>query len=243
MARTFLTAEWRKLIMAQYEVDPAILAPWLPPGLELDLYTAGDTPRCYVSLVAFHFDRVRVKGISIPYHNSFEEVNLRFYVARTMPDGIRRRGVVFIREFVPHGAITLIANLLYEEPYVTVPMGHSIHAMPHGLFVSYRWGHPSNWQRLTVEALPNARLIEPGSEEEFITEHYWGYTKRSRGRTSEYGVQHPRWTVYPLNSFGVEVDFAEFFGPAFAPLNHQEPASVLLAEGSEVTVSTGTRLP
>jgi uncharacterized protein YqjF (DUF2071 family) len=242
MAHTFLTAEWRKLIMAQYQVDPAILAPWLPSGLELDLYTAGATARCFVSLVAFHFDRIRVKGIAIPYHSSFEEVNLRFYVARTAPDGTRRRGVVFIREFVPHGAIALIANLLYEEPYATVPMSHSIHSTKGSLFVSYRWGHPSNWQRLTVEALPDPRLIGQGSLEEFITEHYWGYTKRSRGPTSEYAVQHPRWVIYPLHKFGIEVDFAEFFGPAFAPLNQQEPASVLLAEGSAVTVSSSARL-
>jgi hypothetical protein len=238
MPRTFLTAEWRKLIMAQYEVVPATLAPWLPAGTELDLYQG----RCYVSLVGFLFDQVRVFGLRVPFHTSFQEVNLRFYVTRAMPDGTRRRGVVFIREFVPHPAITLVANSFYEEPYVTVPMGHSIHDTPGSLFVSYRWGHPNNWQRVTVETLPDQRLIEPGSEEEFITEHFWGYTKRSRGGTSEYQVQHPRWNVYHLNKFEIEVDFAEFYGPAFAPLNQQQPASIFLAEGSEVTVLTGIRI-
>ena len=119
---TFLTAHWRNLIMAQYEVAPATLAPWVPSGVELDLYQG----RCYVSLVGFLFDRVRVLGLPIPFHTRFEEVNLRFYVARTAPDGTRRRGVVFIREFVPRAAITLIANSLYEEPYATLPMRHSI---------------------------------------------------------------------------------------------------------------------
>jgi hypothetical protein len=28
--KTFLQAEWRKLAMANYEVDPKILAPYLP---------------------------------------------------------------------------------------------------------------------------------------------------------------------------------------------------------------------
>ena len=243
MSRAFLTAEWRKLIMAQYQVDPAVLAPWLPPGLELDLYTAGGTARCYVSLVGFLFDRVRVGGFAIPFHTRFEEVNLRFYVARTASDGTRSRGVVFIREFVPRAIITLVATLLYEEPYVTVDMGHSIHSTPHALFVSYHWGHPKSWQRITVEALSDAQPIEPGSEQEFITEHYWGYTKRSSGPTSEYGVQHPRWKVYPVQNFEIAVDFDALYGQAFAFLNGQQPASVLLAEGSAVTVSTGTRLP
>jgi uncharacterized protein YqjF (DUF2071 family) len=235
---TFLTAEWRKLIMAQYEVDPAALAPCLPPGLELDFYQG----RCYVSLVGFLFDRVRVKGLAIPFHTRFAEVNLRFYVARTEPDGTRKRGVVFIREFVPRAAITLIANSLYEEPYATLPMRHSIVSTPGVLTVSYSWHHEKVWHSLAVEADPTPQPIAAGSEEEFITEHYWGYTKRTRGATSEYGVQHPRWQVYPVRNFGGQADFAALYGPAFANLNSRPPASILLAEGSAVSVSTGTRL-
>lgn len=235
---TFLTAEWRKLIMAQYEVDPAILAPWLPSGIELDFYQG----HCYVSLVGFLFDRVRVKGIPIPFHTSFEEVNLRFYVNRTEPDGTRKRGVVFIREFVPRNAIAFIAHLFYEEPYEAMPMGHSNHTTPDALFVSYRWGDAKNLQRITVEALPDLRSIEPGSEEEFITEHFWGYTKRSDGATYEYGVQHPRWKAYTIRNSALEVDFGALYGPVFADLNNRKPDSILLAEGSAVKVSKGARI-
>jgi len=239
MTRTFLTAEWRKLIMAQYEVDPATLAPWLPPGVELDLFQG----RCYVSLVGFLFDKVRVLGLPIPFHTRFEEVNLRFYVARTETDGTRKRGVVFISELVPRVAITLIANSLYEEPYATLPMRRSIASTPNSLAVSYSWRHHGIWQSVTVEADSTPQPISPSSVEDFITEHYWGYTKRTHGNTSEYGVQHPRWQVYPIQSFTIDADFAALYGPAFAALNNQQPSSVLLAEGSAVSVSTGTRLP
>jgi uncharacterized protein YqjF (DUF2071 family) len=238
MSSAFLTAHWRKLIMAQYEVDPATLAPWLPPGLALDLYQGC----CYVSLVGFLFDRVRVKGLAIPFHTRFEEVNLRFYVVREDEDGTRKRGVVFIREFVPRAAITVIARSLYEEPYATLPMRHRIAASPAALAVSYSWRHKQVWHTLAVEASPAPQPIAPGSEEEFVTEHYWGYTKRTRGNTSEYGVQHPHWQVYPIRSFNIEADFAGLYGPAFASLNRQQPTSVLLAEGSSVSVSGGTRL-
>ena len=243
MSSIFLTASWRKLIMAQYEVGPALLAPWLPRGLELDLYRPADAVRCYVSLVGFLFDRVRVLGCPIPFHTRFEEVNLRFYVTRAEPDGTCKRGVVFIREFVSRPAITLIANLLYEEPYVTLPTRHTIVAAPGRIDVSYAWRHRGAWQSLAVEASDMAQPIAPGSEEEFITEHYWGYTKRSRGQTSEYAVQHPRWVVYPVRSFHIAVDFGALYGAAFEPLNHAAPASVLLAEGSDVSVSTGGRIP
>ncbi len=239
MPTTFLTAEWRKLIMAQYAVAPETLAPWLPRGVELDLFQG----RCYVSLIGFLFDRVRVLGLPIPLHTRFEEVNLRFYVARSEPDGTRKRGVVFIREFVPRAAIALLANSLYEEPYATLPMRRNIAAKPEALSVSYRWRYQGTWHSLAVEADPVLQPIAAGSEEEFITEHYWGYTKRTRGITSEYGVQHPRWQVYPVRNFIIEADFAAIYGPAFLSLNQQAPASVLLAEGSAVSVSTGTRLP
>jgi uncharacterized protein YqjF (DUF2071 family) len=238
MPSTFLTAEWRKLIMAQYEVDPASLASWLPRGLELDLYEG----RCYVSLVGFLFDRVRVRGFAIPFHTRFEEINLRFYVARLEPEGTRKRGVVFIREFVSRSAITLLANLLYEEPYATLPTGHSISLTPDSLSVGYSWRYRGAWQGLSIEASPTPQPIAVGSEEEFVTEHYWGYTKRSRGDTSEYGVLHPRWSIYPIRSVTVDADLAALYGSAFASLNSAAPASVLLAEGSEVSVLAGTRV-
>jgi uncharacterized protein len=235
---TFLTAEWRKLIMAQYAIDPAILTPYLPGGVELDLYQN----TCYVSLVGFLFDRVRLKGIPIPFHTRFEEVNLRFYVRRTEPDGTRKRGVVFIREFVPRAAITLLANALYEEPYTTLPTRYSLTTTPQSLDVQYSWKHRGTWQSLAVAASPTPQPIAAGSEEEFLTEHYWGYTKRRDGSTSEYEVRHPRWQIYPIQQATIVANFAELYGPNFAALNTQQPSSVLLAEGSAVSVHSGTRL-
>ena len=224
--------------MAQYEVEPATLAPWLPEGLELDLYEG----RCYVSLVGFLFDNTRLKGLRIPFHTRFEEINLRFYVRRIDADGTQKRGVVFVREFVHRAAISIIANALYEEPYTTLPTRCGIVRTPEALSVRYDWRHGKVWQSLAVEASPVAQPIAAGSEEEFITEHYWGYTKRRDGRTSAYEVQHPRWEVYPVQSYEIVADFGALYGPAFAGLNGQKLASILLAEGSEVSVHSGVRL-
>jgi hypothetical protein len=241
--RRFLKAEWRKLIMAQYVVDPASLMPWLPRGLELDFYCTGGERRCYVSLVGFLFDRVRVKGLGFPFHTRFEEVNLRFYVRRTEANGNEKRGVVFIREYVPRMAISLMAKWLYEEPYQTLPMAHQIRLDEDALKVAYEWEHKGSRQQLAVVADPRAAAMQAGSEEEFVTEHYWGYTKRSRGAASEYPVEHAKWCVYPVRNFDVKADFAAMYGHAFAALNSAKPTSVLLAEGSEVTVFEGRRLP
>ena len=237
----FLTAEWRKLIMAQYAIDPAILTPYLPGGLELDLHQS----TCFVSVVGFLFDRVRLKGVPIPFHTRFEEVNLRFYVKRPMPDGTHRRGVVFISEIVPKPAITLVARALYGEAYSTARTRHTWTTASNAFDVRYDWRHRGNWQTLSVHASPTPVAIEPHSIEEFITEHYWGYTKRRSHfggptGTGEYGVAHPRWQVYPIHSAHIQADFGSLYGPAFANLTQLEPNHVLLAEGSQIAIRSGS---
>ncbi len=74
----FLTAEWRHLAMLNYEIDPVILRPFVPSGTELDSWNG----KTYVSIVGFLFLKTRVRGLAIPFHQNFEEINLRFYVRR-----------------------------------------------------------------------------------------------------------------------------------------------------------------
>lgn len=233
MAKIFLTAEWRKLAMANYEVQEALLLPYLPSGTLLDLYRG----RCYVSLVGFLFQETRLRGLRVPFHVQFEEVNLRFYVRCG-----DKRGVVFIREIVPRLALRLVANTFYGEKYITARMRHEWKMEPERLSVSYGWHVGGRWQAMQVAALLDAQPVLAGSEEEFITEHYWGYTKLRGGSTSEYEVVHPRWEIYPVESFAIDVDFARVYGARFASLNEMDPYSVLLAEGSEVVVRSGQRV-
>lgn len=238
MARPFLTAEWRKLAIANYAVDPEILKPFVPPNTELDFWD----DQCYVSLVGFMFLETRLKGIKVPFHVNFEEVNLRFYV-KYAENNEWKRGVVFIREIVPKPALALVANTLYGENYVTRRMNHEWSEESDYLSVTYRWREAGKHQIFRVKADKTPVEIAEGSKEEFITEHYWGYTTRSDGkRTDEYGVEHPRWQVYPVKEAQVRVDFGKVYGETFSMLNAVKPASVMLAEGSETLVREGTRI-
>ncbi|SEG59789.1 hypothetical protein SAMN05421819_3687 [Bryocella elongata] len=253
----FLTAEWRKLMMVQYAIDPGILAPYLPHGVELDLFRDSANPaepaRCFVSLVGFLFDRVRVKGIAFPLHTRFPEVNLRFYVKRTetLPSGQieLRRGVVFVNEFVPtrNLAVAVIAKQLYEEPYRALPMRRNISSTAESLDVSYGWRTGRRWHTMFAAADPTPHPIAPASVEEFITEHYWGYTRRTTrkpaGRTSAYQVEHPRWQVYPIHDWKLDLDYARMYGPQWEFLTDTWADNVLLAEGSAVKIYTGSDLP
>jgi len=236
MAKTFLTAEWRKLAMANYAIDKKVLLPYLPHKTELDLWNN----TCYISLVGFRFQNVKLRGFSIPLHTNFEEVNLRFYVRYKSSEGWKR-GVVFISEIVPRRAITFVANTLYDEKYATMPMAYSWTENDDALTVSYKWKKRS-WNELRVTTSINSFVIAEGSEEEFITEHYWGYSKLKNNQTSEYEVMHPRWEVYQTKAYQINVDFENIYGKDFQFLQHETPVSVFLAEGSPVSVKAGIQI-
>ncbi|HVW62111.1 MAG TPA: DUF2071 domain-containing protein [Puia sp.] len=227
----FLTAEWRKLVMANYSVDRTVLQAYLPVHTELDEWK-GQT---YVSLVGFMFRKVKVRGLAVPYHTEFPEVNLRFYVRRKEGNEWKR-GVVFISEIVPKPAITWIANTLFRERYRTLPMRNEDHAKENTLKVGYQWKYKGSWNTLKVDADAQPIALEPGSKEEFITEHFWGYTAIGPACCGEYEVAHPRWNIHPVHSHGIECNFGDLYGQAFAGLKDQTPASVFLAEGSPIKV-------
>jgi len=233
MTTAFLTAEWRKLAMANFEVDPRFLEPYLPQHTELDIWNG----TCYLSLVGFMFLNTRVKGFSIPFHSNFEEVNLRFYVRRK-DQNEWKRGVVFIREIVPRYGLSLVARIFYNEPYVTMPMDHQWTTDPRLLTVQYRW-KKKRWNSFKVNADFTPVDFADDSEEAFITEHFWGYTKISQSRVAEYGVEHPRWKVYPVKDYSTDVDYADVYGKKFDFLAREKPLSVFLAEGSEIIVRSG----
>jgi hypothetical protein len=228
--------------MLNFEVDPAVVRPLVPAGTELDDWRG----RTFVSLVGFRFLNTRVRGLPIPFHRDFEEVNLRFYVRRKTAEGWRR-AVVFIKELVPRIAVALIARVVYGENYVAVPMSHHIdvaNGSPEAVrHVAYRWRFAGRDHEIRVTARGEAREVAAGSEAEFITEHYWGYVGRSHGSTLEYRVDHPRWRTWTAHEARLECDVARLYGARFVDSLTGSPTSAFLADGSHVTVFKGTRLP
>jgi uncharacterized protein YqjF (DUF2071 family) len=233
--RVFLTADWKQLLMLNYSVDPALLLPFLPAGTEIDNFEG----RTYVSLVGFQFNNTRVAGLAIPFHRSFEEVNLRFYVRRS-----EKRGVVFMRELVPKIAIAATARLFYGEKYSRVPMAHRIYMKPGTTAgeAEYSWGSGPRQCAMRLETTGENYIPSEGSLSQFITEHYWGYAAQSDGGCVEYEVQHPRWSVSDSKQANFSGDGAHFYGPAFGKVLMRPPDSAFLAEGSAVTVFRGTRI-
>jgi len=237
--QVFLSAEWRDLVMLNYEVDGRLLNDYVPAGTVLDSY-AGKT---YVSLVGFQFRRTRLFGsLPIPFHADFEEVNLRFYVRRKHGKD-ERRGVVFIAEIVPRQAVAQVARLAYGENYLCLPMKHRIHMRGGTKTVEYEWRSKGAWSKLHAHSAAAAPgPAEEGSFERFITEHYWGYSSQRNGRVLEYQVSHVPWNVWTSTGAGLEGDSTGLYGVELGAILRHRPDSAFIADGSPVVVFRGTEI-
>ena len=231
MKTTFLKANWENLVMANYEVGPSVLKPYLPKGVELDYYKN----KSYVSLVGFMFKKTSLFGIPIPFFGSFEEINLRFYVRKIEGKKIKK-GVVFINETVPYKIVALLANKLYKEHYISIPTKNSI-SINKNKSINFEWEMNNHWNSMSLVAATQQYNIEKESIELFIFERYFGFTKLSNDKTQEYQISHPKWCTNKILKAQINCDFKSMYGSSFAFLNQQNPDSIVLAEGSSVSVN------
>ena len=130
-----------------------------------------------------------------------------------------------------------MAKLLYNEPYLTRPMRHEVEtARTRGTTGGTAdAGNRCPWRARQA----TGRTIAAGSEEEFITEHYWGYNRQRDGRTLEYQVEHPRWRVRRARDHRFDCDVENLYGAEFVPFLTGKASSAFLVEGSAVNVRKG----
>lgn len=236
-SRPFLTAEWRNLVMVTFVVDPTTLIERVPGGTTLDSWHG----KTFASIVGFQFRDTKVLGAPVPFHQDFEEVNLRFYVRRAI-DGESRAGVVFICETVPRPMVGSMARLLYREPYMVVPMRSKVRADPVPE-AEYEWQAHGRWNAIAARAEGRANPAAPGSVEHFLTWRHWGYNGEKGKDTLEYRIEHPPWRLWEARDVRIDVDFEALCGKELAAqLKGRAPAYALIAEGSNVAIHWRTRL-
>jgi hypothetical protein len=234
-SRPFLTASWRNLVMLSFTVDPVAIIDRVPPGTTLDSWRG----KMFVSLVGFQFRDTKVLGAPVPFHQDFEEVNLRFYVRRVTEDGVRP-AVVFLCEIVPRPVVGSMARLLYREPYVVVPMRSKV-APGSPPEAEYQWQEKGRWSAVAARGEGIGAEAAPGSLEEFLTERHWGYNGELGKDTLEYRVDHPRWRLWHARDVRFEVDAEALCGAELAR-QLKAPVSALIADGSAVTIHWRTRI-
>jgi hypothetical protein len=249
--RPILTAAWRNLLLLNFPVPTEVIARLTPPGTEPDLHDG----QSYISIVGFSFENVRLFGIPFPGHTNFPEINLRYYVRREVA-GELRRGVVFAREIVPRHAVAILANRLYNENYITRRMhtdnqlaGPEVAA---GDTISYSWTSTPRrlWlcattpreNHLTATVASPLAFPPENSFEEFIVEHYWGYTHTRSGGTNEYRVAHIPWRIASAANVTWHCDIAANYSGPLAEFLATPPTSAIIAEGSPIQLFRGARL-
>jgi uncharacterized protein YqjF (DUF2071 family) len=166
------------MVALEPAVDPLLLKSLVPPGTELDTFEE----KTYISLVGFEFNRTRVLGWAVPFHQNFEEVNLRFYVRRGS-----KRGVVFIRELVPKYAVAAIARWAFNESYSCVPMSHRIES---GTLNTRAVGPMCDEIEARGEFSAAGGLLGPIHHGTL-----WGYASQ-KAAAAGCEVQHPPWSVW-----------------------------------------------
>lgn len=231
----FLTARWEHLVLVTWAVPPELIAPLLPRGVQPDIQEG----QAFVSLVAFEFNNTRIKGIPVPFHINFPEVNLRYYARRG-----EEVGVGFVREIVNRPAITAVANGLYNEHYRTMPLKLQVTRRPKGKHFRYTLGKNGRLGHIDAELTGKAWLPEDeDSVEDYFKERPWGYGKRKNGDGLRYRVWHPRWEVMEYSKLTYYLNYGALFGKEWAFLKDQQPYHEMVARGSEIIVYNAQEVP
>jgi uncharacterized protein len=231
----FLKARWENLILVSYKIDPHLLTEHIPSGLEPDTIDGN----AFASLVAFNFNDTTVKGIKVPFHVNFPEINLRFYVKESSTG---RRGVVFIKELVPRYFISLFANILYNENYYSTAMKCKLEKDETHINCSHQIKFKGNSYHINLKAENATSIPLPDSTEHFFKEHEWGFGRTKKGDTIVYRVKHPFWEVYPVRGFEYSLDFGKVYGNKWKSLNNEKPYNITFAKGSEIKIYSAEKM-
>lgn len=222
--KPFLTAEWLYLANITYAVDPSVLEAYLPKGLELDIVNG----KAFVGLLPFSFNNTRLKNLRVPFHVNFPEMNLRFYVKRG-----QKRGVVFIREYVPKFLVALVANVFYGERYSLAGMKTTMKMDNEDISLKYEV--KAKGKAFSIEMLAANKPFVPaeGTTEHYFKELEYGFTS-GRAPVKFYSVHHPQWETFPLKELRMNIDFGCLYGKDWDFLNGEKPYNSMLVKGSAV---------
>lgn len=225
--KVFLTAEWKNLVLFNFAVPDEVLKPYLPKDCTLDYWNGS----AYISFVAFQFLNTRVLNIKWPGFTHFPEINLRFYIKHH-----GRRGVCFIREYVPSKLVAQIARSLYHEPYLATPIKAHIEQQSSEIKARYEITKYDSIYSAQVIASPEPIQCSIDSEAHFFKEHELGVGKDPQGQTYKYEVHHPVWKTFKIKSYNLNLHWHSLYGEGFSFLQDRQANSVFFAEGSEIKV-------
>ena len=117
---------WSELLFAHWAVEPEVLRPFIPAGLELELFEG----RAWIGLVPFRMSDVAPRMVpAVPGISEFLELNVRTYVTTG-----GKRGVWFFSLDAASRLAVRAARTFFHLPYYHADMDLQVD----GAKVSYR---------------------------------------------------------------------------------------------------------
>lgn len=184
--RALFAQDWRDLAFIHWRVDPAEVAPFMPPGTRPDTFE-GDS---FVALVPFEMRAAAVLGTPpVPYFGDFLETNVRLYSV----DDAGRHGVVFASAETSRLLIALIARGTVGVRYTWSRQRASVSGAHRTWSTRRRW--PQRGLHCEVGVEVGDRIAEPDDLALFLTSR-WGLHTRLGGRTWWMPNHHEPWALH-----------------------------------------------
>ena len=224
-----MSQRWSDLLFAHWSIAADAIAPWLPLGLDVDLFDGS----AWIGVVPFSMDQVRTRlggniSVAVPWASKFAELNLRTYV-RSRTTGLK--GVYFFSLDAASLLAVLGARILFHLPYFWADMETRTEASLELEGRRVIW-YKSLRRRLYGNALcfqarygptgPPAPPSQSGTLAHFLTERYCLFTQR-RGRVLVGHIHHLPWQLQPAEAEITTNDLAapyEWHLPDVRPILH-----------------------
>jgi len=219
-----LAQRWVDLTFLHWRVDPATVAPLLPPGTQPDVHDGSS----WVGLIPFRLLGAGFgRGPAVPWVGSFAETNVRLYSV----DSTGRRGVVF-RSLEAERLLTVLgARLVFGLPYKWARMRVVRSADVIEYTTSRRWPGPRGvGGRVVVRVGDLTAGRDPVAE--FLTAR-WGLHTTVLGRTIYVPNEHETWPLHAATLLHLDDSLVAAAG--FPALVARPPDSVLWSAGVRTT--------
>lgn len=216
--RAIASQRWSDLTFLHWRVDPAAVAPLLPPGVTPDEHDGGT----WVGLIPFLLDRATMfGGPPAPYFGRFVEINVRLYGV----DASGRRGVVFRSLEASRLVAVLAARAVFGLPYFWSRTTMDADAGVIRYSSRRHGGGPSS----AIVARPGG-LVEADPLADFLTARWGMFTARG-GRTRFLPNEHEPWPVYSAELLSLDDELVAAAG--LPGVTSRPPDSVLFSPGVE----------
>jgi uncharacterized protein YqjF (DUF2071 family) len=246
--RAVIRQRWSDLLFLHWRVDPAEVAPFLPPGIRPDVHDGS----AWVGLIPFVLsDHAFLPLPPVPHAGTFIEINVRTYSV----DEQGRRGVVFRSLDAERLPSVLAARALFGLPYQWMRATRRTTPDPHGGTL-----HHKAWQTGTIEyrgrrrsgSRPGTHIVARPRPAEahsalvdtelsrFLTAR-WGFHECHLGRTLYARNTHEPWPLVDAELLHLDDELLAAAG--FPSLARRAPDSVLATPFGHPGVTTEFAAP